>query len=251
MAISDFTASIATRRCALFAGSGLTSDSGGASWDTLIEYLKTEFHYSSPLDENFEIMTDLLRKNDPEEVYNSIKERLKNAQITDSVIELMRLPWFAVFTTNYDLAIERALVDNQGLSLRTVVTGTEFQLDGLLTELLCVKLMGSIDKPYGELGSMVLDSGDLSKAREERGRIFDTLAVHAANLSFFFIGYSFKDKLFLEILSKLEKIIGKPKNTYFALFRNEPDPKYRYRAGRIWHRNNCRRYTRIFEKNCL
>ena len=64
MAISDFTASIATRRCALFAGSGLTSDSGGASWDTLIEYLKTEFHYSSPLDENFEIMTDLLRKNE-------------------------------------------------------------------------------------------------------------------------------------------------------------------------------------------
>ncbi len=167
-------------------------------------------------------------KSDPKAVYEAVKDRLKDTTIEEPLSKLTGLPWFTTFTTNYDLALEKSLEINQSLFVRTIVTGQEFALTGLSSETLCVKLMGSLDIPFGQLGSMILDAGDFAKAREERGRIFDILASHAANLSFLFIGYSFEDGLFLEILSRLTKTIGMPKNTYFAVFKNEPDEEKSY-----------------------
>lgn len=234
MNISGLASAIATKNCVLFAGSGLTADTGGCTWDGLVKYLKEKFNYDSILDDNFEIMTDLLRthRNEPEKIHKVVKEKLENAYIAESILPLTELPWYSVFTTNYDLALEKALAQKQQLLVRTIVTGDEYQLDSLASELLVVKLMGSIDIRYGEKGSMVLDSGDLEVAKEERSRIFDTLADHANNLSFLFVGYSFDDKLFLNILDFLSKKVGEPKNRYYAVFRSIPDKKTAFLLGR-------------------
>lgn len=226
--LSNLASAVATRRCALFAGAGLTSESGGATWDNLVKFLKDKFKYNSPLKDNFQIMGDLCMKFDPEPVHEAVKERLKDAKINEPVSKISGLPWFTTFTTNYDLALEKSLEKNQSLFIRTIVTGQEFALTGLPSEMLCVKLMGSIDIPFGQPGSMILDAGDFAKAREERGRIFDILSSHAANLSFLFIGYSFNDGLFLEILNRLIKTIGVPQNTYYAVFKKEPDEEKLY-----------------------
>ena len=222
------SADIASRKCVLFAGSGLTASTGGATWNDLVSFLKKEFNYSSPLTDNFHIIGDLIRKHGGSEVYNVIRKRLKDASIGESILTMIGLPWFSVFTTNYDLALEKALLTTQNLAVRTILTGNEFALTGLPTEMLCIKLMGSLDKPYSQPGSMVLDAGDLAKGREERGRIFDLLSSHAANLSFLFVGYSFSDGLFIEILDRLAKALGTPTNTYYALFKEEPDEEKRY-----------------------
>lgn len=226
--LSNLATAVATRRCALFAGAGLTSDSGGATWDDLVNFLKDKFGYSSPLKDNFQIMGDLFLKFDPEAVYETVRERLIDAKIDGSKLKLMGLPWFTTFTTNYDIAFERTLEKNQSLFVRRIVTGKEFVLTGLPSEMLCVKLMGSLDIPFGQPGSMILDAGDFAKAREERGRIFEILASHAANISFLFVGYSFNDGLFLEILSRLSKTIGIAENTYYAVFKEEPNEEKSY-----------------------
>lgn len=230
MNLSGLASAIATRNCVLFAGSGLTANTGGCTWEDLVNYLKKEFNYDSILEDNFEIMTDLLRehRDEQERIHAAVKERLKNAYIAESLLPLTELPWYSVFTTNYDLALEKALNQSQQLLVRTITTGNEYQLDSLASELLVVKLMGSLDIPYGHQGAMILDSGDLEVAKEERGRIFDTLADHANNLSFVFIGYSFNDKIFLNILDFLAKKVGEPKNRYYAVFRSMPDPKNAY-----------------------
>lgn len=228
MDLSNLAASIVSRRCALFAGAGLTADSGGALWSELVDYLKDKFDYDSPLHDEFEIMGDISEKVGRSVVYNAIIERLKDAKISDSLTALISLPWFTAFTTNYDVALEDALNRKQKLNVRTICTGREYALTGLQSEILCVKLMGSLDIRDGDPGSMILDPGDLAIAREERARIFDTLASHAANRSFLFIGYSFNDKLFFEMLQKIIKTIGKPTNTYYAVFLNEPDEEKEY-----------------------
>lgn len=130
--IERLAISIASRDCVLFTGSGLTRDSGGASWNELVQYIIGEFHYSSPLlddtsPNNFDIMQDVIRQNGPENVYDAIKKRLQDAKIPEKLLDLAKLPWFAVFTTNYDLAMEKALKDNQNFNLRVIVTGNEFQ----------------------------------------------------------------------------------------------------------------------------
>ncbi|MHA1416297.1 MAG: SIR2 family protein [Candidatus Heimdallarchaeaceae archaeon] len=226
--LSNIANIIAKRRCVLFAGAGLTKDSGGILWKELVEYLKEKFRYSSPLKDKIQIVSDIIRINGREKVYNTIKDRLKDVTLKEPIIKLASFPWFTIFTTNYDLALEKALEEYQSLSIQTIVTGHEFVLTGLPNEILCVKLMGSLDIPYDEPGSMVLDSGDFAIAREQRGRIFDLLACHAANLSFLFVGYSFDDGVFLEILDRLKEVVGAPKNTYYALFRSEPDEERTY-----------------------
>jgi len=229
MSLKELAVSIASRNCALFAGSGLTRNSGGASWDELVKYIEKKFNYSSILTDNFDKMEDIQRLNNPEDVYNAVKMRLEGAQIPEDIIDLVKLPWFATFTTNYDLALERALREHQKLSIISLVTGNEFNLDGQVSDLACVKLMGSLDIPYREPGSMVLDKGDFAIAQDERSRIFDTLSRHAAKKSFLFFGYSFSDDLFFTILSKLSKYIGEPKNTFYALFLKKPDSKLEYK----------------------
>jgi len=226
--LSNLAAAIATRKCTLFSGAGLTASSGGATWDELVGYLKTKFAYESPLQDHFQIMGDMIRKYGGEQIYATIQEKLKNATIANSLIPLVGMPWYAVFTTNYDLALEESLCENQNISIRTIVTGNEFGLSGLDSELLCVKLMGSLDIAYKQPGAMVLDPGDLAVAREQRARIFDTLAAHAANLSFLFTGYSFRDNLFFEIIVKLIKHIGIIPNTYYAVFKDPPDKEREY-----------------------
>jgi len=226
--ISDIANSIVNRRCALFAGSGLTAISGGVTWDGLVDFLKDKLGYSSPLKDNFRIIGDMYKKFGEETVYNAVQKRLRETKGNESISKLASFPWFTVFTTNYDTVLEESLKENQSLFVRTIDTGQEFPLAGLQSEILCVKLMGSLDIPYGAPGSMVLTPGDLAVAREERGRIFDILQSHAANLSFLFVGYSFEDGLFFEILEKLMKSIGSPKDTYYAVFKEPPDEEKSY-----------------------
>ncbi|MDY0386621.1 MAG: SIR2 family protein [Methanolobus sp.] len=227
--LSRLSNSIANNRCVLFAGSGLTASSGGTTWEGLIDYLFEKFNYTGLLDpkedNGFEIFQDLFIKNDPELIYNEVRDRLKDAIIPPQCSNLTTLPWFTVFTTNYDLALERSLRENQHRQLKTVVNGKEFALTGIPNELLYVKLMGSLDILYGQEGSMVLTDGDLTSAKENRPFIFNLLASHAANLSFLFVGYSFKDGIFKDVVNKLIQLLGMPKNTYYAVFRNKPSPK--------------------------
>lgn len=219
---------IANRRCVLFAGAGLTSEDGGATWSQLVQHLVEKFKYSSPLLDNFQIVGDLCRKNGYENVYAAIKERLKQAKIADSLVKIVILPWFTTFTTNYDTGLETALTEHQKLSVRTVLRGDEFSLTGLPSEILCVKLMGSLDIPPHQPGSMVVDPGDFIQAEVNRSQIFDLLERHAANLSFLFVGYSFNDGIFIKIIEKLNKILGSPLNTHFAVFKNQPDQEKLY-----------------------
>lgn len=226
--MAALAAAIAGRRCSLFAGSGVTARTGGATWPDLIGYLKAKFSYDSPLKDPFRVMADLCQKNGERKVYTAVRERLQDVTFPPSVDLLLAAPWHSAFTTNYDTALEAGLERRQPLLVRTILTGREFSLAGLETEILCVKLMGSREVNHGDRGAMVLDPGDLLLAREERSRVFDVLATHAANLHFLFLGYSFDDGVFFEILERLRKSIGTPKHTYYALFRSEPDEEKKY-----------------------
>lgn len=229
--LSKLSNSIANDRCVLFTGSGLTADGGGTNWNGLLNHLFEKFDHSTFLDPNvdsgFEIFQDLFIKNNPESIYSAVRDRLKDVEIPNDCLNLTSLPWFTIFTTNYDLALEKALREKQHRHLKTVVSGKEFALAGIPNELLYVKLMGSLDIPYGQEGAMVLTDADLTLAKENRPHIFNLLTSHAANLSFLFVGYSFKDGTFKDVVNKLVQLLGTPSNTFYATFRKEPSDKDR------------------------
>ena len=143
--ISKLVDAIINRECALFAGAGLTSDSGGVNWNDLVKFLVDALKYSSPLNDKFQIVEDLFDLNDPEKIYEMVQNKLDDAKLEEPISKLTELPWFTTFTTNYDTALENSLAKNQSLLVRTITTGNEFALTGINSEILCVKLMGSLD----------------------------------------------------------------------------------------------------------
>lgn len=126
------------------------------------------------------------------------------------------------------LALDKSLRKNQKLPVNMVLTGDEFKLEGIQSELLCVKLMGSLDRDFNQPGSMVLSLGDLANAKHERSRIFDTLKAHAAHLSFLFVGYSFNDDIFLDTLEEIFTKMGRIPEKSYAIFRDKPDEEKEY-----------------------
>lgn len=231
--LNTLAGTIARGNCVLFAGAGLSITSGGISWNTLIERAEDKFDYDSPLEDNFDILHDIVDKNDKKEVHQFVKKQVADISLDEPVASLAELPWFATFTTNYDTALEDALSNRQETRVRTVLDDAQFEISGAPTHLLCVKLMGSVDREPGQVGSMVLTRSDMAEAQDKRSRIFDMLSAHAANLSFLFIGYSFEDSLMMDILERINSQLGRPDNTYYALFKEEPNKEKRYRLEQL------------------
>jgi hypothetical protein len=225
--IETLASKIVRDECVLFAGAGLSLHAGAPDWDTLVESAKEEFDYESPLDDNFQILFDIANQEGREELHDFVRSEIPDVELEPPVEKLASLPWFATFTTNYDTALEDSLSDYHD-SVRVISEGSEFAISGSPSDLLCVKLMGSVERRPDQCGSMVLTKGEMAKARDERSRIFEMLASHAANMSFLFVGYSFRDELFTEMIERIATEIGSPEDTYYALFRSEPPEERRY-----------------------
>jgi len=235
--LEELVNDIIKKECVLFTGAGLTQKSGGISWYGLIKYLIEKFNYSSPILKNWEndskknqlIIDDIFRKNDQKEVYESIQELLKDAFVEENLINLMKLPWFTVFTTNYDSGTENGLKTSQiTRKVIPVFRGDEYFLPGKNRELCVVYLMGSREVSFNSPGSMILTTGQKSREDKYRSKLYDQLGSHAANLSFLFIGYSFSDDIFLETVKRVREQTGKRTKKFIAIFKTEPDEEKRY-----------------------
>jgi cold shock CspA family protein len=225
--IETLASKIVRDECVFFAGAGLSLHAGAPDWDSLVESAKEEFDYDSPLNDNFQVLFDIANQEGRDELHDFVRGRIPDVELEPPVKNLASLPWFATFTTNYDTALEDAL-SNYHDSVRVISEGSEFAISGSPSDLLCVKLMGSVEKRPDQSGSMVLTKGEMAKARDERSRIFEMLASHAANMSFLFVGYSFRDELFTEMIERIATEIGSPEDTYYALFRSEPPEERLY-----------------------
>lgn len=233
--LNDLAAEIANNECVLFAGAGLSMQGGGPSWKELLRRTADEFDYNSPMidilesDDGghkfdyFDIFSDIVRENDTHAVHNFVAEQLEDISLEEPVAELAEMPWYATFTTNYDTALERELRSRSRRNVQKVLTESDYPMSGLPSNLLHVQLMGTVEKNPGKPGSMVLTGDEKRSALDSRSGIFQRLEAHAANLSFLFVGYSFEDDIFTDVLRGITANLGAPENTYYALFRTPLD----------------------------
>ena len=235
----ELITSLLKRDCVLFAGAGLTQATGGKSWSGLIKELITQFNYSSPYSEDWEnhperyqeIIDDIFDNNEPQIVYEKIQDILQGAYIPNELFPLIQLPWFSVFTTNYDSALEKALrVTQQEKTIIPVTSGDQYMLPGKNRDLSVVYLMGCVDFPYSTNGSMLLTTGNITHEEHNRIKIYNELGNHIAKLSFIFIGYSFSDDIFIDAVKRVREKTGKVNKKFYALFKHEIlDPLKKYK----------------------
>ncbi len=220
------------RRAVLFAGAGLSLGAGLPDWKSMIAPLVDELKEQGiknipddPLEiaEYYEIQFGRaqLEKN-VRDIINSFEARptpVHNA--------IVRLPWKAIITTNYDRVIEEALeeqrVRHEVMCLdKTMVFGSEGQVN-------LIKIHGDILRH----GSIILSRSDYDEYDRNFSTVIRYIQGLVVNHVFLFVGFDLTDPNFQRIWNMVHLDLGLYGLRSFALMR-QPDDLFRKR----WARRN-------------
>ncbi len=202
-----------TKHTSLFLGAGSSIPLGGPSGGELLNYLKK--HYSdiefSYGDNFFDVCKDIIDsgKYSRIDLQTIIFRYLNGLFPNEQLIDLVNLPWKTIFTTNYDVVIERIPEERLKNKIINVIKENhpkiKFNKIGLLNY---IKILGSIDRPYREEGYPILTRTEFTTSFERRRMYYYTLTDCIREGSIIFIGYSFRDNLVFEIFEEILETTG-------------------------------------------
>lgn len=200
-------------RCIVFVGAGLSAGAGLPTWSGLLNRI-IEASSLPGGDEEAEELKGLVTKGKLLEVADHLKERLGSsfhAQLTEQLRGdtgplpetfklLMRIPFAAWVTTNYDKLLERAYSEVQGGFPRVLTHMDTEPLGRLLFDSgkFVLKAHGDIDRH----GTVVLTSRDYAEiihANPSFNAVFSSLLLTRALL---FVGYSLSDPDFRLLMDR-------------------------------------------------
>lgn len=200
---------IKSQKIALIAGAGISMSIGGPSGPNLARKIAEQFGVAQNNNDIRDITQDILdlRKATREQIEELIREELKNLHPDEQILELCSLPWAACFTTNYDLVLKEGLRHHKrNLDL---VKEDEPRVNVLNpTKIFLFHIMGIMDEHADRNGRMILTHYDFNNALTRRRKYFDLLTEVIREGSAIFIGYSFKDRIVLDILRDIEERHG-------------------------------------------
>ena len=209
----------------LFLGAGASIAAGGPSTNELATYLKERFPKSDQtLSEFFEVCQDVLDTlpYDRAQLEEAVRAKLSNLQASEAHKAITEHPWAAIFTTNFDDLVELSYRTSKTTRRCQPISSDGFQINvGDKSRVYLFKIMGSMDVSDGESGQMVLSRGDHNKALVRRRKFFESLADFVKNGTILFIGYSFRDRLVLDVMEELIEINGQDRIPWSYAFFEE------------------------------
>jgi tetratricopeptide (TPR) repeat protein len=153
-----------------------------------------------PLDESVEMARYALG---PKAVNDYIYDALKTFAPGAAHLALTQLPWDVIYSTNFDLLVEKAAVSGivkAYSEIRTVLTvATSLSLFSE-ADILYYKLHGSMDFANTPDGRLILTKSDYRFYEEYKRPLFRRLATDLLSRNFLFVGYSLSDANFRAIL---------------------------------------------------
>jgi len=124
---------------------------------------------------------------------------------------LVQLPWDVIFTTNYDLLIEKTneadSIQRAG-TIKSLCSEKDDMSQYKEEDILYYKLHGSIDLANTPEGRLILTKEDYRHYIEFRKPLFKRLKKDLLNRTFVFVGYSLKDNNFRSILDECRDELG-------------------------------------------
>lgn len=223
-------------KIALFLGAGTSRAAGGPTGKKLTEKIKENFsNIDQSLNNFIEVCQDVIdtppyNRNDLEDFLKSI---LGSLQPTGSHKIMTKYDWAAIFTTNFDDLVEVAYrINPERLKPCQTIYSERFQANTSdRSKVYLFKIMGSITATESESGHMVLSRADYNRALTRRREYLRLLSDFIKTGTMIFIGYSFGDRLVLDIIDDLIDIYGKDRLPWsYALFEELPklDEKTKY-----------------------
>jgi tetratricopeptide (TPR) repeat protein len=184
--------------CVLFVGAGigrhLKASDGGCAPDAteLAHELADHFAFETAtykLPKISELVE--VRKTRPQ-LLDFLRKRLANLTPDDDLIWITSQPWRAIFTTNYDLGIERAyeLAEKPVQRAIPIMQTSELASYDPRFEVPIYHLHGTL---FGGHESIVITQTDYVKFRDRRRMLFELLKKEFATSTLLYIGYSNED----------------------------------------------------------
>lgn len=220
---------------ALFLGAGASHAAGGPLGGKLTDLLKKRFpKVDQSLSGFIEVCQDVIdtppyNRNELEEF---IRSKLDLLQPTEEHKIMTKYDWAAIFTSNFDDLVEVTYrTAPKRLKPCQALYSDRFQVNPAdRSKVYLFKIMGSVTAIEAETGNMVLSRADYNRALVRRRKYLELLSDFVKTGTIVFIGYSFGDRLVLDIVDEIVEIHGKEKLPWsYALFDQlELDGKTRY-----------------------
>ena len=217
--IKDFSFALEHGSAAIFAGAGVSNESGYVNWKNLLrtfaldirldidkesdliavaQYYKNSMHGRHSL--NQELINQFTKK--------SCKNRYMNA--------LGKLPIHSYWTTNYDTIIEDTLKQEFALNVDVKITQDNLAIMQKDCDAIVYKFHGDISQPQ----NAVLTKDDYEMFSYTHKLFITALQGDLISKTFLYIGYSFNDPNLESILSNIRVLIGENKRDHYCIMRS-------------------------------
>lgn len=230
--------SIKNKNVILFLGSGFvynakhTEDKQAPLGSHLAEMIADKFLNGQFRNDSLTLVSDLaISETNLFDVQKYISEIFEEFYPNENHKIYTTLPWKAIFTTNYDLILERAYAKNTKNNAQDFVrvyrNTPEPQIFKTPNTVPYYKLHGCISYINDKDLPLILSTEQYIAHRQNRDRLFHTFETLSLDYPILFIGYSNQDPNIRSVLKKLESLKdGRPRS--YMVSPNFSDAEIRY-----------------------
>ncbi len=211
-------------QCVLFLGAGASTDSGGPTGQELADEIRQKFLASHPV--KYELRTAAAYAEDRagrKNLVDFIVDRLKQLRPIQSLVDLISLPWSAIFSVNFDDLVEQAAAKVDANRLHVVVDPKELECKPPDRVPLCM-IHGSIHHATDPDHGLVLTWDDYRRTAKVRKALYSSLAAHLEQREFFYIGFGMNDLDFRDVFGDLRDSYGPKSEQLPRGYCIAPDP---------------------------
>lgn len=212
---------------AIFAGAGLSRQSGFVDWKNLLDDLAKEINLD--VEKESDLVEVAQFYCNEKQGRNEINEKILNRFVTEaqenkSIEILSKLPIHTYWTTNYDHLIEDTLRKNKKrVDIKMTTQSLATNLSG--NDAVVYKMHGD----YLDAATCVITKDDYEIYNDTRQLFSTKLQGDLVSKTFLFIGFSFEDPNLKYILSRIRILLDKNRRTHYLFLKRIQKEDYKKR----------------------
>lgn len=215
--IETYIHAIKEDSAAIFAGAGLSVNSGYVNWKELMRDIAEELGLD--VDKETDLIEIAQFYRNSKSGRGSINQKLvdeftKNVAISENHKLLSKLPIKTFWTTNYDNLIEKAIEQSNKI-VDVKMTSDSLSYAKKRRDAVVYKMHGDISLP----NDAVLTKDDYESYNEKRQMFTTALQGDLVSKTFLFWGFSFDDPNLEYILSRIRILLGESRRDHYCFFK--------------------------------
>jgi hypothetical protein len=202
--ILDLVEELEPSTSVLFLGAGSSVPSGAPAGGTIKKTLAEHFSISGGNDLTLgEVSTLIERRYGRPKLINAIRSSLTELSPTRGLLELPNYDWKAIYTTNYDLLVEKCY-ERSHRPLEVYASNFDFTERARPSTAKLFKLHGSVDRDIvdGYNARIVITDSDYEQVNDYREALFDRMRSDLNEATLLVVGNSLSDSHLRDLISR-------------------------------------------------